>query len=117
MRITIYVIIVILASAFLYSAAHAACCAWDDREACASCPEGYASGCVTEGSKCTCDCAETVNELAEKLSLGNREIQNFISKNFDEIVIQTQRQGYYRSYRYPNIRVTITPPANKRPKW
>lgn len=117
MRITISVIIVILASAFLYSAAHAACCAWDDREACASCPEGYASGCVTEGNKCTCNCAKTANELAEKLSLGNREFQNFVSNNFDEIVIQTQRQGYYRSYSYPNIRVTITPPVNKKPKW
>ena len=117
MRVIIYVIIIILTSAFPYSSASAACCAWDDKDACASCPEGYSSGCVTKGNKCTCDCAKTTNELSEKLSFGDRQFRNFISNNFDEIVIQTQQKGYYRSFVYPNVRMTITPPANKKPTW
>jgi hypothetical protein len=116
MKILIGAMIVILTLFISYFHAYAACCAWDDKNACASCPEGYSSGCVTEGNNCTCDCAKNENEMAQKLSKGDRRIQYLIMNNFSQIVRDTQSQGYFRSYDLPNIKITISPPERARPR-
>lgn len=90
-----------------YYYVYAACCAWTDRDACSSCPEGYYSGCVTEGKKCDCDCAESASEAAEKFSFGNYEIQKYIEGNFQKIVKDTRR---YRFHDFKGIKISITSP-------
>ena len=117
MKILFGTIIITLTFFASHFQVYAACCSWDDKNACASCPDGYSSGCVTEGNNCTCDCAKNENEMAKKLSKGNSRLEYFIRNNFREIVRDTQQRGYFRSYDYPNIRITITPPKREGPRW
>ena len=97
-------LIVLLCSGHL---AFAACCAWDDRDACASCPAGYFSGCVTKSTKCDCSCAESSQEATSNMSGGDCQFQRYIQQNFDTIIKDTQ---YKRFHKYKGIKISITPP-------
>ena len=61
-------------SFLLANAVSGACCAWDDRDACSNCPQGYISGCRTEGNKCRCSCAENERALFETLGVEAEEL-------------------------------------------
>ena len=87
--------------------ANSACCAWDDRDACASCPDGYWSGCVTNGTKCDCDCSKSSSETAEKMSYGNSPLQQYIKNNIQRIIKDT---NLYRYHDYQGTKISITPP-------
>ena len=85
---------------------YAACCAWDDRDACASCPVGYYSGCVTKGAECNCDCTKSASEIAKKMSYGDYKIRVYIEKNFRKIIQDTK---YYRYHDFQGMKLSITP--------
>jgi len=93
-----------------FNEANSSCCSWDDKKACASCPNGYASGCVTKKDTCNCACAENEFELAIKLakSFGDSYIGNHIRNNFNRIMRDTDRYGYHE---YNNIKISITTPT------
>jgi len=85
-----------------------ACCAWTDRNACATCPTGYSSGCKTEGNQCRCDCAQNASELAAKLAAEDRQLQRYIESNLEQIIRDTQQRGFHEPR--PGLRITVTPP-------
>ena len=93
-----FLILIIPLSIFLVcNEANSECCSWSDRKACASCPDGYSSGCVTKDDSCNCDCAKSESELANRLAnrFDDSEIEYVIRNNYDRIVRDTKRYGYY----------------------
>jgi len=112
MKTLLGTMIVIMAFFSLSFHASAACCSWSDKTACASCPSGYSSGCVTEGNNCTCDCAKNENEMSKKLSKGNSSLEYFIRNNYGQILRDTNQSGYFRSYDFPDIKISISPPKS-----
>jgi hypothetical protein len=60
----------------------AACCAWIDKNACATCPSDYIAGCRTEGNKCECSCSGDTVSLIGKLS----RYDPWLSKELTEAV-------------------------------
>ena len=108
MKLYLAIIVAVFILFSWHEQVNGACCAWDDRTACASCPEGYFSGCKTNGNICNCDCAKSESELAEKLAQGDTGIQFYIQNNFEKIIRDTALYGYHKEY--PQLRITITPP-------
>jgi hypothetical protein len=110
-KLVSYAIIVMTTAVLLYPVPRtvaAACCAWKDRQACASCPSGYFSGCRTEKDRCNCYCEQGASQLAAKLARDDKELQSYIESNFRQITFDTQRFGFHDAGR--EIRITITPP-------
>jgi len=108
MKFYLIVIAALFLSVSWHDQVNGACCAWDDRKACASCPEGYFSGCKTKGNECNCDCAKSASELSKKLGQGDTRLQFYIENNFRKIVRDTFYYGYHQEY--PELKITITPP-------
>ena len=107
MKSLVALLSLILFLCFGSNLSYAACCAWTDRDACASCPDGYYSACITKGNECDCDCAKSSSETAEKMSYGDYNVRKYIEKNFEKIINDTK---FYRYHDFQGIRISITPP-------
>jgi len=106
MKSLVILLFMVIFLGFGYHVSAAACCAWDDRNACASCPEGYYSGCVTKGTECNCDCTKSASETAEKMSYGDYRLRDYIEKNFGKIIQDTK---YNRFHDFQGMKLSITP--------
>lgn len=107
MKFLVILLFMVIFLGFGSQVSYAACCAWKDRDACATCPPGYFSGCVTKGTTCDCDCTESASETAEKMSYGDYNLRKYIEKNFDDIIYDTK---HYRFHDFKGIKISITPP-------